>query len=125
MDIQEIKNTIKELEAGETTFASCQKLASLYVVIDRLEKAEPIQEPDEVENELDDILPAYIKFRDIKKQYQLDEITEEKVLNQMMLVCMEIEEFIHTMYSGTDMAEERHIIVGTLTNLYQSYVENP
>lgn len=120
MDVLEIENTIKELEEGDTTFTNCQKLASLYVVLDKLGNTD-----DKVEQELDDILPAYRLFVNTKRRYQLGEIQESAVLNELMLVCREIQEFINIMYVGTDMPEERHIIERTLTTLYEKYAQNP
>lgn len=118
MDIIEIQNTIKELEDGPTTFDSCIKLASLYTVADKFTS-------DEVEEELDDILPAYKKFCNVKQAYQLGHTTMEAMLYELTLLSTEIQEFIETMYSSTNSPEERHIIVETLTNLYRQYVENP
>ena len=122
LDLIEIKNTVRELEQGDTTFDACIKLASLYTVLDKLDTP---TEPDGIENELDDILPAYKIFRDVKRRYQLQEVTQDKVINQIVIVCNEIEEFINTLYSGTDMPEERHIIVGMLQKLHNKYAENP
>lgn len=118
MDIQEIRNTISQLESGETTFDACIKLASLYTVINHINV-------DDVQNELDDILPAYKTFVEVKRKYQLGEVTQDKVLIQFKTVFMEITELIDTMYSSTDSPEERYIIVRTLTNLYEKYVRNP
>lgn len=119
MDLLEIQNTIKQLEQGETTFVNCEKLASLYIVSERLGNT------DEVENELDDILPAYRKFCDVKRQYQSGFIDISVVLHQLELLCTEIQEFISVIYSNTNSPEERYIIVGTLQKLYENYVKNP
>lgn len=44
MNMKEINNTIYELENGETTHASCQKLAALYIVKDHIEGQDPDKE---------------------------------------------------------------------------------
>lgn len=36
MDVREIERQIHNLEAGQTTYAACEKLAQLYVVRDHL-----------------------------------------------------------------------------------------
>ena len=131
MDIQEVLNTIEQLENDVTTYENCFKLASLYTVRDNYEKQhyEPIEEvktvsevkpTDDVEQEYSDILPQYRKYVDIKRQYQLGEVAEQAVETQIQKVCNEISEFVHTLYSCTDMPIEReHIknMIGGLQNL--------
>lgn len=43
MDMKEIDWAISELEAGNTTFSNCEKLAILYAVRDHLGGNEPMQ----------------------------------------------------------------------------------
>lgn len=52
LDMQQIIDTINELEQSDTTFDNCIKLSSLYIVRDNYPS-------DNIENELDDILPQY------------------------------------------------------------------
>lgn len=111
MDIAEINNTIAELENGETTFASCDKLASLYIVREHLNE-------DEVINEYNDILPSYSEYCEYKRKYQLGEVTERCVELSMQKVCQEISEFIHTLYISIDTVEERKIISDMIQNLH-------
>ena len=54
MDIKDINRTIAELEQDSTTFENCEKLASLYIVRDKFSQ-----------EEVDDILPQYLKYMDI------------------------------------------------------------
>ena len=72
---------------------------------------------DVVIKEYSDILPEYHKYVDIKTKYQLGEISEKAVETQIQRVCMEISEFIHTLYTGTDMSVERMYIKSMLDNL--------
>lgn len=124
LDMDIIENTIRELEASETTFLTCDQLASLYVIrqfhTSRLnDENEPVYDvvEDTVHKELSDILPHYEIYCDKKREYQLGNINQGAVLLSLQEVCREIVEFVHTLYSSTDMPEERHIIEGTLTNI--------
>ena len=114
LNITEITNTIAELENGDTTFANCQKLASLYIVRDNFNKEDmqevQTQQVVEVEHELSDILPQYQKYCEIKRKYQMNEVTENAVINSIDNVCREIAEFLQTLYGSTDMQEERDAI---------------
>lgn len=105
LDIELIDSTIHELEEEETNFANCQKLASLYTVKKFYEEEHPTQQ--KVEVELNDILPQYRKYCEVKRHYQLKEATDQQVLDSLKEVCKEIREFFHTLYSSTDMQEER------------------
>lgn len=114
LNINEVNNTITELENGDTTFASCQKLASLYIIRDNFKHAET---KNEVEHELADILPQYKEYCNIKRRYQLKELTESAVITAMQGVCKEITEFIQMLYGSTDMPEERTMIHNMLVQL--------
>ena len=124
MNIEEINNTVIELENGPTSFASCQKLASLYIIQDRYNKTdteiknvEEEPKPDKVKQELSDILPQYQRYREIKRKFQLGEVTENAVLNSVDAVCREIKEFLRTLYGSTDMQEERDAIIKMVQSL--------
>lgn len=109
LNIEEINNTITELENADTTFATCDKLASLYIVRDNLlNKNNLIM--DNVEEELEDILPAYKEFVKYKKKFQLDEISKEVMLKYMSNLTNEIFEFIQVIYQNTSSDEERDLL---------------
>lgn len=114
MDIQAIMDNINELENSITNVDNVQELANLYIVRDNLLK----HNTNIVEQELNDILPAYKKFCNTKTKYQLHEVTEEAVLDDMKLLCQEISEFIHTLYSNTDFYKERALLLQTLEGLH-------
>lgn len=118
LDVDEIENTIKDLENGDTTFDTCIKLASLYIVLDKYKQSERAE--DEVELELNDILPQYKKYCEIKRAYQLKITSKDAVLDSMRIVCTEIKEFIENLYSHTDTQEERELI----TELIMQLIEN-
>ena len=112
LNMTEVNNTIAELENADTTFTNCQKLASLYIVRDKFNTPK-----NSVEHELSDILPQYKSYCDIKRKYQLNELTATAVINSMQGVCKEISEFIEMLYGSTDMPEERQMILTMLDNL--------
>lgn len=126
LDIHDVDNTIRELENGETTFANCSKLADLYIVRKYYQTSKEMQEEyghdygdAKVKKELSDILPSYTEYGDLKKHYQMGEITAKPVLNSLTKVCNEIYEFIHTLYSSTDMEDERAIIINLVDKLQE------
>ena len=128
LNIDEINNTIMELENSDTTYDTCFKLAALYAVKDYFDRSNAVNTDieedtvadDVVISEYQDILPEYRRYLDIKRDYQLGNIAEKAVETQMKKVCDEISEFLHALYTGTDMPIERDYIksmVGGLQNL--------
>ena len=113
MDISLIDRTIEELEDSDTTFPNCADLASLYIVRNFYKP----KSYSSVESELNDIAPSYKKYCDIKRKYQLNEITYDHVINSMRNVCREISEFIMTLYSNTESREERELLTNLLVSL--------
>lgn len=116
MNIEDVDSTIAKLEEDDTTFENCEKLASLYIVREYYLRS--LNEPgNEVEDEIKDILPQYKKYVELKKKYQLSEISEKPIENSIKLVCKEIEELIRVLYRCTDMPIEREYIKKMLNNL--------
>ncbi len=60
--------------------------------------------------EYTDILPKYREYCEIKKRYQIGDLSEQKLINAMKDVCVEIQEFIETLYTNTELLQERTII---------------
>lgn len=118
MNIEDVESTIAKLENEEdnTTFENCNKLASLYIVRDYYLKSKK-QHGNEVEEELNDILPQYKKYVELKHKYQMGEISERPIENAIKSVCEEISEFIQMMYRCTDMPVERDYIKKMLNSL--------
>ena len=112
LNLEEISNTITELENGNTTFDACIKLASLYIVRDHANHID-----NSVIKEYQDILPQYHKFVEIKRAYQRGEMAENAVENSIKMVCAEIFELIQTLYSNTDMELERIAIKDMIQKL--------
>ena len=84
MDMQEITNTIEELENGDTTFDNCIKLSALYSVRDNLKS--------DTRQELEDILPTFRMYSAVKTKYQLKELDKNALIFAMTDMCREITE---------------------------------
>ena len=76
INLNDITTTIKELESGNTTFDSCMKLAALYTVRDNLGE-------NRVTQEMQDILPQYKNYCNVKRRYQMHEIGEAVMFDSM------------------------------------------
>ena len=115
LNLVEVQNTIKELENGETTFATCQKLASLYIV--RKFYSPESEQIEEVSTEIDDILPAYQQYCEVKRQFQLQKLPDTSVIRAMKSVCTELKDLIMVIYSNSDMENERQQLKNLLIDL--------
>lgn len=118
MDIIAIREAIESLEKAETTPDNVAELASLYIVYQNLNKFE---NNDEVQAELDDILPCYQKYCEIKRRYQLNQAIDHEVVQGMKNVCRELKEFIDTLFSHTEMHRERMLIRKMLQEVYEKH----
>ena len=115
LDMREIENTIEMLENGETTFANCEKLASLYIVREHLQT-------DETEKEINDILPSYRVYADKKEKYSRYEVPAEAVLYSLGGLCSEIKDLVHIVYVNTGTEDERQKLKELIEHLYNQYV---
>lgn len=120
MDIIAIQEAIESLESAETTPENVAELASLYIVSNSLKETE---DEDKVQSELEDILPYYVKYRNIKRRYQLHQALDSEVIQGIKNVCRELQEFIVTLYQHTDMHRERMCIKKMLSSLWEQYKE--
>lgn len=116
MNIEDINSTITKLESDETTFGNCEKLASLYIVREHYLKGQN-EAGNDVQKEIQDILPQYHKYIEIKKRYQMGETSEKVVENAIKPLCKEILELVQTLYRCTDMPEERAYIKKMVNDL--------
>lgn len=119
MNIDKINEMIDELEVSDETPLNCRTLASLYVVKDFYMK-----QPNPVESEYRDILPQYKKYIDIKRQYQLDNITTTAVVKQFEQVSKEIKEFIFSLYYNSDFQYERKLIENMIDDIKNDFDKN-
>ena len=104
MNIDVINENIKELENSETTFENVQELAYLYTVKNNFQKF------DEVETELNEIFPAYKKYVESKREYQLHRTDETGMIKYMEILCQEVADFLDALYSGTSTLKERKFL---------------
>ena len=107
MNINTINELIEELEQGETSLSNIRNLSALYNVKSHILGTKNF---DTTTKELGDILPSYLKYIEVKRKYQLHEISEDTVYINMKELCKEIKEFIQTLYSGTDTPKERELL---------------
>lgn len=61
-------------------------------------------------NEVEDVLPQYKKYCELKKQYQLGQISEVPVLASLEILVVEIIEFLKVLNNNTDISAERQLI---------------
>lgn len=107
MDINTINSLIDELEDSESSLSNIRNLSALYTVKAHLLGTSNY---DSTTAELNDILPSYIQYIEAKKSYQMHKTTSKDVCINMQKLCKEIKDFIQTLYSNTDMPEERKLI---------------
>lgn len=107
MDINTVNALIDELEESDTSLSNIRNLSALYTVKAHLLGTSNY---DSTTAELNDILPSYLQYIDAKRDYQMYKTTAKDVCINMQKLCKEIKEFIQTLYSNTDMPEERKII---------------
>ena len=118
MDVVAINEAIQTLENADTTFDNVSELAALYTVRDHLQ---PLEYSGN--NQLDDILPYYRKYTEIKRRYQLNQTTEGEVIQGMKNLCKELQEFVEDLYSHTDMNKERLCIRAFLLELNKKFCD--
>lgn len=113
MNIQQIIDTIYDLEKAPTTFQNCINLAALYTVRDHAINASTgyqAASQDRVENELSDILPSYRVYVDKKRLYQHEKSNKDSLISANKRLCYEIHEFLFALYSNTEIPESRQLI---------------
>lgn len=81
-------------------------------------KTEPADESvKQVKKEADDVLPAYKKYKEIKRQFQLGDATKEKMLSAFDNLARELRELIQIIYRNTNTPEERERLQTLLDNM--------
>lgn len=119
LSLDEIDGMITELENTLQSFTDLQRLADLYIIKD-VQKSRSnsiVDASNATLQELNDILPQFKNYCMIKKRYQLNELPKQTVVYAMKDVCKELNEFVHILYSNTDMQEEREEIKNLIANL--------
>ena len=122
MNLELVQNTIEQLESLDTTFENCQNLASLYIVRDMYKpRRSQLLEDEKVAKELSDIFPQYTKYIQIKKQYQLKEVSADKVSLEINELCRQISEFLILLYVDSDMPQERKSLQDLVEKINNEY----
>lgn len=114
MNLNIINELIDDLEKEDASLSNIRNLSALYNVKSHLLGTEKY---DSTVKELKDILPSYLSYVDIKKQYQLHKLPEQELYSAMEILCKEIKEFLLMLFSSTDTEAERkflHIIIEEL-----------
>lgn len=114
MNIDAINNLIDELEQGDTSLSNVRNLSALYNVKNHILGTSKY---DTTTKELSDILPSYLQYINVKRRYQLREVTEDALYINMKQLCKEIKEFVQTLYSCTDTPKERELIKQTVKEM--------
>lgn len=118
MELTTINNLIDELESSDTSLSNIRNLSALYNVKSHLIGTTKF---DTATKELNDILPSYMDYIKLKRQYQLNEIPIDNVLIQLDNVCKEIGDFLRSLYCGTDTKEERQYLHNLINQLKEAF----
>lgn len=101
LNLEEINNTIEELECGDTTFSACSKLASLYIVRDKLlDKSVDLVPESNIDEELEDIQSLFVNY--------MKERTISNLNNLLSTICNMLSELYHTC---SDEQEKQEFLV--------------
>lgn len=119
MNINEIDQMINELKQCDTTYSNIKDLAALYIVKENLNAKQ-----SSTEKELSDILPAYQSYIDSKRKYQFKQVDITLVENKLKMLCIEVFEFIDTLYKNTDAKEERTQLKRCILKLSEIFSKN-
>lgn len=113
MNLAEVNEAINELLNSSLTLSNARNLSALIVVQSYMQNA--IQsKPDALEQELNDILPRYKEYCEIKQKYQRNQASDDEIVIAMRRVCKEVKEFLLLLYQNTDMQIERTMLKAML-----------
>ena len=118
MDLTDINATIEELENQKVTFDSCQKLAMLYIVRDHNQEEKPVV----AQQATAPLIPSYSAYCMDKRKYQLGQLTEIVVLDDLRFVCSDILLLVQRIYSGSDTEAEKEQIKSIIRELTTKYL---
>jgi len=120
MDIRDIEDWIYDLEHDTSADFNVVDLAALYIIRDH--NGDGLKTVvDGVSDEINDVLPAFNKYKDKKRRQQLRELPEDACLDDLSRLCCEIKEMIIAIYSGTTLAKERRMIFNMIKTLHDKY----
>lgn len=120
MDIIEINNTIKELESADSSLSNIRNLASLYIVQEQIQhklNSTSQQSNDAVLTELYEVIPSYKQYVIAKRRRQLNEISEDLVLDTLSRLGKELRDFVKSLYTATASENERILLSKIIVDL--------
>lgn len=120
MNIIEVNDAIKELESADTSLSNIRNLASLYIVQGQMQgKLNSVmqQSNDAVLTELYEVIPSYKQYVIAKRRRQLNEISEDLVLDTLSRLGKELRDFVKSLYTATASENERILLSKIITEL--------
>ena len=120
MNIIEVNDAIKELESADTSLSNIRNLASLYIVQGQMQgklKSVIQQSNDAVLTELYEVIPSYKQYVIAKRRRQLNEISEDLVLDTLSRLGKELRDFIKSLYTATASENERILLSKIIAEL--------
>lgn len=119
MNLAEVNEAINELQESSLTLSNARNLSALLNVREYLQNA--IQsKPDSLEAELNDILPQYKNYCEVKRQYQMHKLSDDDIVIAMRKVCKEVKEFLLILYQNTDTKIERTMIKNMVSDVQEA-----
>lgn len=120
MNIIEVNDAIRELESADASLSNIRNLASLYIVQGQMQgKLNSVmqQSNDAVLTELYEVIPSYKQYVIAKRRRQLNEISEDLVLDTLSRLGKELRDFIKSLYTATASENERIILTKIIADL--------
>ena len=120
MNIVEVNDAIKELESADTSLSNIRNLASLYIVQGQMQgKLNSVmqQSNDAVLTELYEVIPSYKQYVIAKRRRQLNEISEDLVLDTLSRLGKELRDFVKSLYTATASENERILLTKIIADL--------
>lgn len=120
MNIVEVNDAIKELESADTSLSNIRNLASLYIVQGQMQgKLNSVmqQSNDAVLTELYEVIPSYKQYVIAKRRRQLNEISEDLVLDTLSRLGKELRDFVKSLYTATASENERILLSKIIADL--------
>lgn len=120
MNIIEVNDAIKELESADSSLSNIRNLASLYIVQGQMQgKLNSVmqQSNDAVLTELYEVIPSYKQYVIAKRRRQLNEISEDLVLDTLSRLGKELRDFIKSLYTATASENERILLSKIIADL--------
>ena len=119
MNLAEVNEAIQELQESSLTLSNARNLSALLNVRDYLQNSAQ-SFPDNLEHELNDILPQYKNYCEVKRRYQLNQASDDDIVIAMRSVCKEVKEFLLILYQNTDTKIERIMLIYMVSEVQEA-----